>query len=104
MKLFEFAVKTLHIGRQECSEVIVPEMIGSVVGVYNGKNFINVEVKRDVFLKNFRPRQLKTCHFKDGQSIAKRVTYKIPGRSHTVFFSESQSVLAKTFHDQKIIP
>ena len=24
------------------TEVIVPEMIGSVVGVYNGKNFINV--------------------------------------------------------------
>ena len=24
------------------AEVIVPEMIGSVVGCYNGKNFINV--------------------------------------------------------------
>merc|ERR1719262_1435225 len=28
--------------------VIVPEMIGSVVGVYNGKNFINVEVKPEM--------------------------------------------------------
>merc|ERR1712099_181210 len=28
--------------------VIVPEMIGSVVGVYNGKQFINVEVKPDM--------------------------------------------------------
>merc|ERR1712232_1357441 len=27
--------------------VIVPEMIGSVVGVYNGKQYINVEVKPD---------------------------------------------------------
>lgn len=28
--------------------VIVPEMIGSVVGVYNGKLFINVEIKPDM--------------------------------------------------------
>merc|ERR1712159_580067 len=28
--------------------VIVPEMIGSVVGVYNGKNFINVEDKPEM--------------------------------------------------------
>ena len=30
------------------TEVIVPEMIGSVVGVYNGKTFINVEVKPEM--------------------------------------------------------
>lgn len=30
--------------------VVVPEMIGSVVGVYNGKQFINVEIKVGVFL------------------------------------------------------
>eukprot|EP00418_Pyrodinium_bahamense_P018198 CAMPEP_0179123636 /NCGR_PEP_ID=MMETSP0796-20121207/58395_1 /TAXON_ID=73915 /ORGANISM="Pyrodinium bahamense, Strain pbaha01" /LENGTH=113 /DNA_ID=CAMNT_0020822279 /DNA_START=74 /DNA_END=412 /DNA_ORIENTATION=+ len=28
--------------------VIVPEMIGSVVGVFNGKQFINVEVKPEM--------------------------------------------------------
>merc|ERR1712118_302121 len=28
--------------------IIVPEMIGSVVGVYNGKQFINVEVKPEM--------------------------------------------------------
>merc|ERR1711963_1134992 len=28
--------------------VIVPEMIGSVVGVYNGKQFINVEIKPEM--------------------------------------------------------
>eukprot|EP00927_Polykrikos_kofoidii_P034286 TRINITY_DN2910_c0_g1_i4.p2 TRINITY_DN2910_c0_g1~~TRINITY_DN2910_c0_g1_i4.p2 ORF type:complete len:163 (-),score=21.02 TRINITY_DN2910_c0_g1_i4:60-485(-) len=28
--------------------VIVPEMIGSVVGVYNGKQYINVEVKPEM--------------------------------------------------------
>mmetsp|Transcript_9480 Transcript_9480/g.10432 ORF Transcript_9480/g.10432 Transcript_9480/m.10432 type:complete len:159 (-) Transcript_9480:104-580(-) len=27
---------------------VVPEMVGSVVGVYNGKNFINVEIKPDM--------------------------------------------------------
>jgi small subunit ribosomal protein S15e len=28
--------------------VILPEMIGSIVGVYNGKQFINVEIKPDL--------------------------------------------------------
>ncbi len=28
--------------------VILPEMIGSIVGVYNGKQFINVEIKPDM--------------------------------------------------------
>jgi small subunit ribosomal protein S15e len=28
--------------------IIVPEMIGSIVGVYNGKQFINVEIKPDL--------------------------------------------------------
>jgi ribosomal protein uS19 len=28
--------------------IIVPEMIGSVVGVYNGKQYINVEVKPEM--------------------------------------------------------
>merc|ERR1712195_466909 len=28
--------------------IIVPEMIGSVVAVYNGKQFINVEIKPDM--------------------------------------------------------
>ncbi|CBZ51539.1 hypothetical protein NCLIV_013320 [Neospora caninum Liverpool] len=28
--------------------VVVPEMIGSVVGVYNGKQFINVEIKPEM--------------------------------------------------------
>merc|ERR1719281_259640 len=28
--------------------IVMPEMIGSVVGVYNGKQFINVEIKPDM--------------------------------------------------------
>jgi small subunit ribosomal protein S15e len=28
--------------------IILPEMIGSIVGVYNGKQFINVEIKPDL--------------------------------------------------------
>ncbi len=35
-----------------CNMVTVPEMIGSVVGVYNGKQFINVK---------FKPEMI--CHF-----------------------------------------
>ena len=28
--------------------IVVPEMIGSVVGVYNGRNFNNVEIKAEM--------------------------------------------------------
>lgn len=28
--------------------IVVPEMIGGVVGVYNGKEFLNVEIKFDM--------------------------------------------------------
>ena len=28
--------------------IILPEMVGSIVGVYNGKQFINVEIKPDL--------------------------------------------------------
>ena len=28
--------------------IVVPEMIGCVVGVYNGKNFNNVEIKAEM--------------------------------------------------------
>ena len=28
--------------------IIVPEMIGCIVGVYNGRNFINVEIKAEM--------------------------------------------------------
>lgn len=30
------------------SAIIVPEMVGSIVGVYNGKAFVNVEIKFDM--------------------------------------------------------
>lgn len=30
------------------SSVIVPEMVGAIVGVYNGKQFSNVEIKFDM--------------------------------------------------------
>ena len=55
-------VKKLRKAKKECGAydkpdtvkthlrnmIIVPEMIGSVVAVYNGKQFINVEVKPDM--------------------------------------------------------
>ena len=28
--------------------IVVPEMVGSIVGIYNGKDFINVEIKFDM--------------------------------------------------------
>jgi small subunit ribosomal protein S15e len=30
------------------SAIVVPEMVGSIVGVYNGKAFVNVEIKFDM--------------------------------------------------------
>jgi ribosomal protein S19 len=33
--------------------IIVPEMVGSIVGVYNGKVFNSVEVKVADFLQSF---------------------------------------------------
>ena len=30
------------------SAIVVPEMVGSIVGVYNGKSFVNVEIKFDM--------------------------------------------------------
>ena len=41
---------------------IVPEIIGSVVGVYNGKQYINVEVKPEMI------RAKKTHHLRQTES------------------------------------
>merc|ERR1712039_500519 len=49
--------------------VIVPEMIGSVVGVYNGKQYINVEVKPDMighYLAEFSITYKPTKHGRAG--------------------------------------
>merc|ERR1712217_740425 len=50
--------------------VIVPEMIGSVVGVYNGKSYISVEVKPDMvghYLAEFSITYKPTKHGRAGQ-------------------------------------
>merc|ERR1712151_1163545 len=49
--------------------VIVPEMIGSVVGVYNGKQYINVEVKPEMvghYLAEFSITYKPTKHGRAG--------------------------------------
>merc|ERR1712039_637494 len=49
--------------------VIVPEMIGSVVGVYNGKQYINVEIKPDMvghYLAEFSITYKPTKHGRAG--------------------------------------
>eukprot|EP00920_Eleutheroschizon_duboscqi_P003984 GHVT01009286.1.p1 GENE.GHVT01009286.1~~GHVT01009286.1.p1 ORF type:complete len:286 (+),score=71.43 GHVT01009286.1:681-1538(+) len=40
--------KPIAVNTHMRDTVIVPEMIGSVVGVYNGKTFINVEIKPEM--------------------------------------------------------
>merc|ERR1711862_972553 len=44
----EYGEKPVAVKTHLRNMVIVPEMIGSVVGVYNGKQYINVEVKPDM--------------------------------------------------------
>jgi small subunit ribosomal protein S15e len=54
-------MKRLRKAKKECPEfekpeavrthlrnmIIVPEMVGSIVGIYNGKSFLNYEIKAD---------------------------------------------------------
>lgn len=77
--------------------VVVPEMVGSIVGVYNGKVFTNVEVKFDMigrfeyklliirhlaeFALSYRP----TRHGKPGVGATK-------GSSHTDWYNISNIV------------
>jgi len=49
--------------------IIVPEMIGSVVGVYNGKDFTNVEVRAEMighYLGEFSITYKPTKHGRPG--------------------------------------
>eukprot|EP00918_Siedleckia_nematoides_P068442 GHVU01149078.1.p1 GENE.GHVU01149078.1~~GHVU01149078.1.p1 ORF type:complete len:146 (+),score=18.43 GHVU01149078.1:57-494(+) len=51
------------------SMVIMPEMIGSIVGVYNGKKFINVEIKPEMigrYLGEFSITYIPVKHGKAG--------------------------------------
>ena len=51
--------------------VIVPEMIGSVVGVYNGKVFNNVEIKPDMigtYLGEYSITYRPVAHGRGGQA------------------------------------
>lgn len=50
--------------------IIVPEMIGAVVGVYNGKTFNNVEIKPEMighYLAEFSISYKPTCHGRPGE-------------------------------------
>ncbi|KAJ7066717.1 40S ribosomal protein S15 [Mycena amicta] len=54
--------------------IIVPEMIGSVVGIYNGKNFTNVEVKPEMtghYLAEFSCSYKPVKHGRPGVSSTK---------------------------------
>jgi small subunit ribosomal protein S15e len=56
--------------------VIVPEMIGSVVGVYNGKVFNNVEIKPDMigtYLGEYSITYRPVSHGRGGQAGGKFV-------------------------------
>merc|ERR1712066_74348 len=47
-KAAQFGEKPTAVKTHLRNMVIVPEMIGSVVGIYNGKQFINAEVKPEM--------------------------------------------------------
>ena len=43
-----YGEKSVAVKTHMRNMIILPEMIGSIVGVYNGKQFINVEIKPDL--------------------------------------------------------
>eukprot|EP00922_Rhytidocystis_sp_ex-Travisia-forbesii_P029923 GHVS01043884.1.p1 GENE.GHVS01043884.1~~GHVS01043884.1.p1 ORF type:complete len:155 (+),score=30.92 GHVS01043884.1:78-542(+) len=47
-KVCPYGEKPTPVNTHLRNMVIVPEMVGSVVGVYNGKQFINVDVKPEM--------------------------------------------------------
>ena len=52
----------------------VPELVGGIVGVYNGKEFVNVEVKFDMigkYLAEFAMTYKPTSHGKSGVAAGK---------------------------------
>jgi small subunit ribosomal protein S15e len=58
---------------------IVPEMIGSICAVYNGKQFINVEIKPDMvgfYLGEFAITYKPTKHGRAGLAAGKFVPLK----------------------------
>lgn len=53
--------------------IIVPEMIGSVIGIYNGKTFNSVEIKPEMtghYLGEFSVSYKMVGHGKPGVSVA----------------------------------
>ena len=61
--------------------IIVPEMIGSVVGVYNGKGFTNVEVKPEMighYLGEFSITYKPCRHGKAGTGGVRCPTCRLP--------------------------
>merc|ERR1712013_5635 len=58
--------------------VIVPEMIGSVVGVYNGKQYINVEIKPEMvghYLAEFSITYKPIKHGRAGMGSTKSASF-----------------------------
>jgi len=56
------------------SKLLVPELVGGIVGVYNGKEFVNVEVKFDMigkYLAEFAMTYKPTSHGKSGVAAGK---------------------------------
>jgi len=56
------------------SMIVVPEMVGSIIGVYNGKEFANVEIKFDMigkYLAEFSMTYKPTKHGRPGVGATK---------------------------------
>ena len=85
---FTSFIKKIRVAKKNCvpgekpkavkthmrTAVVVPEMVGAVVGVYNGKSFNNVEVKFDMigkYLGEFSITYKPTKHGKPGVGATK---------------------------------
>ena len=54
--------------------IVLPEMVGGIVGIYNGKDFVNTEIKFDMigkYLGEFAMSYKPTTHGRPGVGATK---------------------------------
>ncbi|EGR31436.1 hypothetical protein IMG5_109750 [Ichthyophthirius multifiliis] len=57
------------------SMIVIPDLVGGIIGVYNGKSFVNVEIKFDMigkYLAEFAMTYKPTSHGKSAAGASKK--------------------------------
>lgn len=72
--------------------MIVPEMIGSVVGVYNGKQYINVEIKPEM-IGHYLAEVAFACHLQRCRGVrCRRRVDRAPQLTYAMIASSASRV------------